>query len=226
MEVRPPTHEPSAVETLVRAFTEDPAFTHLFPDVARRPAGLAHVFRMQLRHGLRHGRVDTVPGDAAVAIWARPENTWPTWWQLCRVGMLVTPLAVGLSATWRLLRFQHLLESTRRRLLNAPHWYLFAIGVRPQQQGQGLGAALLRHGVERARITGFPVYLETTQARNLPLYEKHGFRVMDEARWAGNGPRIWSLVAKPDRIPGEPNRTGTHGTTDSMRSWPTPGNQG
>ena len=83
------------------------------------------------------------------AVWARPENAWPTWWQMSRVGLLATPGVIGLSATWQLLRFHRVLETTRRRLLNAPHWYLFAIGVPPERKGQGLGGAMLRRGVEK-----------------------------------------------------------------------------
>jgi ribosomal protein S18 acetylase RimI-like enzyme len=199
----PATHELQAVETLVRAFAEDPGIVHLFPDAVRRPAALAHLFRMQLRYGFRHGRVDGIPGDAAVAVWARPESAWPTWWQMSQVGLLATPGVIGLTATWRLLRFHRVLETTRRRLLNAPHWYLFAIGVTPERKGQGLGGAMLRHGVDRARAAGFPCYLETTNPNNLPLYERHSFRVMEERRWPRSDLRIWGLVAKPDRKPGE-----------------------
>jgi hypothetical protein len=44
-------------------------------------------------------------------------------------------------------------------------------------------------------------HLETTNARNLPFYEKHGFRVADEHRMPHEGPSIWGLVAKLDRGP-------------------------
>jgi ribosomal protein S18 acetylase RimI-like enzyme len=195
----PATHESRAVETLVRSFAEDPGIVHLFPDAVRRPTGLAHIFRMQVRYGLRHGLVDGIPGGTAVAVWARPENAWPTWRRMIQVGMLAMPRVVGLIATWRLLRFQRVLETIRRGLLNGPHWYLFAIGVHPERQGEGLGTALLRHGVGRAQTTGLPCYLETTHARNLPFYEKHGFRVREERRWPRSGLRIWGLVAGRDR---------------------------
>lgn len=199
LEALPAGEEPRAVETLVGAFAEDPGAVYLLPDAAQRAAGLAHVFGMELRYGLRYGRVEGVPAAAAVAVWARPEHAWPTWGRMCRVGLLATPLVLGLTATWRMLHFQRVLGTTRRRLLNVPHWYLIALGVRPGFQGQGLGAALIRHGVERAQATGFPSYLETTNARNLPFYEQHGFRVVGEERLPYEGPRIWGLVAERDR---------------------------
>ncbi len=33
---------------------------HLFPDSTKRSAGMKHIFRMGLRHGLRYGRVDVL----------------------------------------------------------------------------------------------------------------------------------------------------------------------
>ena len=188
-----------ARETLVQAFADDPVAAHLFPDPSKRPAGMAHIFQMALRYGTRHGQVDVIQPAGAVAIWIRPEYARPSWTRLVRAGYLATPFAVGWSATRRMLRFEHFIESCRLRTLSLPHWYLFSIGVRPGQQGQGLGAALLRHGLKRAQATSVPCYLETANARNLPFYQKHGFRVVGAKRLPTDGPGIWSLIAGGNR---------------------------
>ena len=59
-----------------------------------------------------------------------------------------------------------------------PHWYLPWIGVRPEAQGAGLGARLLRQGLARADAEGMPAYLEATNRRNATLYARHGFAVL------------------------------------------------
>jgi GNAT superfamily N-acetyltransferase len=59
-----------------------------------------------------------------------------------------------------------------------PHWYLPWIGVRPEAQGRGLGAALLRRGLARADRDGLPAYLEATNRRNAALYARHGFEAL------------------------------------------------
>ena len=58
-----------------------------------------------------------------------------------------------------------------------PHWYLPWIGVVPQAQCTGVGAALLRSGLERADAEGMPAYLEATNRRNAVLYQRFGFEV-------------------------------------------------
>ena len=38
---------------------------------------------------------------------------------------------------------------------------------------------------------------ENTNARNLNLYERHGFRVTWEVRLAGGGPAVWTMWRDP-----------------------------
>ncbi len=184
-----------AVATLVQAFAEDPVAVHLFPDPAKRPAGMAHIFRMGLRYGQKYGRVDVIKSVGAVAVWIRPEYTTPSWTRMVKAGILASPFTVGWNATRRMLRFEAFIEVCRRRTIGDPHWFLFCIGVRPDQQGQGLGAALIRHGLQRFQATGVPCYLETANERNLAFYQKNGFRLVSQQHQPSEGPGVWSLVA-------------------------------
>lgn len=59
-----------------------------------------------------------------------------------------------------------------------PHWYLPMIGVETHRQGNGIGAALMRHGLERVDATGLPAYLESSNPRNISLYRRFGFEVV------------------------------------------------
>ena len=52
------------------------------------------------------------------------------------------------------------------------------IGVDPSRQGQGLGSALLKAGLQRCDEEGLPAYLESSSPKNVPLYERHGFEVI------------------------------------------------
>ena len=59
-----------------------------------------------------------------------------------------------------------------------PHWHLRLLGVDSGHQGGGLGAVLLRHGLDRAANTGHPVVLETFAERSLPFYLRNGFELL------------------------------------------------
>jgi len=78
----------------------------------------------------------------------------------------------------------------------APHWYLPLIGVDPARQGRGYGAALLKHGLLACDRDRVAAYLESTNPRNIPLYERHGFEVIGTIQ-AGSSPPIFPMLRKP-----------------------------
>lgn len=77
-----------------------------------------------------------------------------------------------------------------------PHWHLPMIGVEPNAQNRGLGSKLMAHGVSLCDQEGTLAYLESSNPRNIPLYERYGFEVMGEIR-VGKGPLITPMLRKP-----------------------------
>jgi GNAT superfamily N-acetyltransferase len=63
-------------------------------------------------------------------------------------------------------------------------------------QHQGYGSALLRHALERCDRDGFPAYLESTNLRNLPLYERFGFLPMGRIQ-TDTSPVITPMLRRP-----------------------------
>lgn len=61
-----------------------------------------------------------------------------------------------------------------------PHWYLAVLGVAPEHQQRGHGAALLAAFVEQIDADGEPSYLETDRQENIAFYAKAGYEVVRE----------------------------------------------
>jgi ribosomal protein S18 acetylase RimI-like enzyme len=77
-----------------------------------------------------------------------------------------------------------------------PYWYLPLIGVDPSHQGQGYGSALLQHSLLPCDRDHRCAYLESTNPKNIPLYERHGFEVLGEIQ-VGTSPPIFPMLRKP-----------------------------
>ncbi len=45
-----------------------------------------------------------------------------------------------------------------------------------------------------------PAFLSTGTRRNVDIYGRSGFRVVDEADAPGGGPRIWFMRRDPDQV--------------------------
>jgi ribosomal protein S18 acetylase RimI-like enzyme len=67
-------------------------------------------------------------------------------------------------------------------------WYLAQLGA--ATPGHGVGSALLEHRL--ASITG-PAYLESSNQRNLPLYQRFGFEEIQEISLP-DGPTLWTML--------------------------------
>jgi ribosomal protein S18 acetylase RimI-like enzyme len=77
-----------------------------------------------------------------------------------------------------------------------PHWYLPMIGVEPNAQNRGLGRALMQHAVARCDREGMLAYLESSNPRNITLYERHGFEVMGQIQ-VGAAPVVTPMLRQP-----------------------------
>ncbi len=159
---------------LARAFHDDPVFGWFLPAEASRHRRLRRFFVTELHHeSLRHGAVEVARVDgrvAGAAVWFPPGTAF---------GTEVSALPGYLRAFGRRLavasQFQSVAVHARRR--EEPHWYLAVIGVDPDRQGCGAGAALLRSRLWRCDEEGLPAYLESSKLENVPLYQHFGFHV-------------------------------------------------
>jgi GNAT superfamily N-acetyltransferase len=77
-----------------------------------------------------------------------------------------------------------------------PCWYLPLIGVDPTSQGRGVGSALLRHALAECDRDGAPAYLESSNPRNVPLYQRHGFEIIGRIQ-VGSSPTLVPMLRRP-----------------------------
>jgi GNAT superfamily N-acetyltransferase len=89
-----------------------------------------------------------------------------------------------------------LFEEMDRHHPKEPHWYLPLIGVDPSAQGRGVGSALMRRGLEAADREHLPAYLESSNPKNIPLYERHGFELLGTIQ-KGSSPPIFPMLRRP-----------------------------
>jgi len=187
---------PATIATLARAFDDDPVMTWIFPDDAMRRRRLPGFFGSALRgSGLRHeGTEVAVRGGQVLgaAIWL-PPGTWrpPLWRQLAALPGLVFRLRSRLSVAS--VTYGALVRLHPER----PHWYLSGIGTDPPVQGTGVGGELLHSRLARCDADRLPAYLESSKERNVPFYERHGFRVTGEVTIPGGGPTLWLMWRNP-----------------------------
>ena len=180
---------------LADAFRDDPVFAWLIPtNVSRRDARMLAFFTSMSRSYLRRNKNVYVVGDGeAAALWSAPGAWALPFGEIVRE----TPAALNAfgSRIARALRTQLQVESAHPK--EPAHWYLGYLGTRSDAQGKGVGSAMLRHVLDEADAAATPAYLESSNERNLTLYQRHGFEIVEEIRALGEGPRIWRMWRDP-----------------------------
>jgi len=186
------------VQTLSDAFAVDPHMDWFMRADAGRDAARHAFFRLLIgQEGLPRGRIDRPAGGGAAAVWMPFETLGPISLgdELRALPTLLR--ASGLSRFGRLMAIRADLD--RHHPMDRPHAYLWFLGVAPAAQGRGVGSALLRAANARHDAAGLPAYLETGTARNVALYQRHGFKVISEHRARADAPTMWSLWREPGR---------------------------
>jgi len=59
-------------------------------------------------------------------------------------------------------------------------YYLWFIGVKPEEQNKGIGTILLKEIIKEAEERNRLVCLETSTEKNIPWYKKFGFEIYNE----------------------------------------------
>ena len=70
------------------------------------------------------------------------------------------------------------------------------LGVDPAFQSQGQGSLLLRETLQQCDRTGMIAYLESSNPRNIPLYERHNFKRVGVIRVDG-APCLYPMLRSP-----------------------------
>ncbi len=182
---------------LAKSFWDDPVSSFIFRSESRRDAGLRSYFRTQMRADyLPFGGCYTTDGYAGSAIWAPAGKPLLTGFRAVTTMLPVLPyIAATLVTTLRILNTVETLHP------HEPHWYLATLGTAVEQQGKGVGSALMRPVLEHCDAEGMPCYLESSKERNIPFYRRQGFEVVNEVQLPGDGPRIWTMWREPQPAP-------------------------
>lgn len=191
----------NVIETLVDAFADDPLFKWFVRSDARADGGRMKLFDLMLPRSINNQiTIDMVEGGG-VAVWYAPGV--PTAPQGLVPMLSWLPGIVTVSGIGRISRPLMVAQMLKRIHPTYPCAYLQFLGVRRGCHGRGLGGALLRHGLVRVDAKQQVAFLETTNADNLALYMRYGFKIAGEHPIAKDGPTFWPML-RAGRVGDEP----------------------
>jgi hypothetical protein len=187
----------TASVTLSRAFENYPLMIYAFPNVEGRLRAVKAVYDPILWDCLRWGEVYATSDLSGVACWLPPGQTYPSLMRLIRCGMLMVPFHFGWTGFRRLLAYDSVAQKLHHEQPPAQHWYLWAIGVRPEDQGKGIAGQITAPILARADRERLPCYLETHVEANVRVYSRLGFETAAKTDLPKHPLPVWGMVRSP-----------------------------
>jgi GNAT superfamily N-acetyltransferase len=179
---------PQLARVLAAAFDADPPTRWVFGDRALEAGFLLFLRRIWFPQDESY----TTSGVVGACVWERPGE-----WKLGVGAQLRLLPAMARTFGARLPRIGRAIAALESNHPEQPHYYLPFIGLLPEWQGRGLGAALMKPILDRCDREGIPAYLEASTPRNRVLYERLGFVSTEEFHVGRGSPPLWRMWREP-----------------------------
>jgi GNAT superfamily N-acetyltransferase len=176
------------IDLLALAFGADPMERWLYPEARAYLRDFPLFISAFSAKSFESKKAYYIDGYAGAALWLPPG-----------VHLDDEPIIASLQQTLSVEK-QDDIFATLEQMSNyhprEPHWYLAIMGVDPTQQGHGYGSMLLQHTLDSCDHDHLLAYLESTNPKNIPLYERHGFELLGTIQ-VGTAPPMFPMLRKP-----------------------------
>jgi ribosomal protein S18 acetylase RimI-like enzyme len=178
----------AAISTIVMAFSADPMMRWGWPSASAYLSAMAPFSDAFGGRAFDSGTAHIAGDGEAVALWLPPgvDADGDTMWSI--IEQTVDPSKLEDAGA--------VLKGMAGYHPHEPHWYLAMIGTDPNRFGQGLGTALMDHALRQCDADGLPAYLESSNPRNISLYERHGFEALGAIQ-SGTSPTVVPMLRQP-----------------------------
>lgn len=185
------SHAEQAAQILTAAFLDDPVMCWIFPNEETRQADLLAFMTMATDRSISIGHAYELTDGDGVALWCPPDVSFYDE----AMGIQFYEMALAPNGARIDMVLGGLAEMGEHHP-EEPHFYLANVGVAPGSQGNGYGALLVDRVTTMCDDEGLIAYLESSNPRNVSLYERAGFEVTAEIHLP-EGPVMRPMVRHP-----------------------------
>jgi len=182
------------------AFQDDPVMVFVYPDEEERKQnaqyGFYTLYNYSIKHGLAYATSENLEG---ITLWLPPDKVYHSTWTMMRYGGFYTMRKVGLKlkVMKRTMMVFNYEEERHKHLVPYDHWYFQNIAVKPEEQGKGYGGLLISTMLKTIESEGLPVYVDTNTEKNVSIYQKYGFEIIEHGIIPETPIPLWCMLRKP-----------------------------
>ena len=183
--------ETTVIDALKLAFVADPATRWVWPDTREYLSNFSSFAKAFGGKAFAYESAYYIGNYSGAALWL-PPNVHPD------VDQLIALLQSSGSDEAK-NDGPEVFEKMSSYHPNEPHWYLPLLGVDPLYHGKGLGSALMQHAIVICDLDENFAYLESSNPKSIPFYERHGFELLGKIQ-VNASPPIFPMLRKPHKL--------------------------
>lgn len=190
------TKNATASHVLAEAFLHYPLMKYAFEGRSEqeRVASLHKLYTACVSGADMYGGVLTTPDSQGAVIWLPGKNFTLGLPREIRSGMAIIPFQIGVKATLRLMNHDGVSEGWVKKNAGPHMGYIWCIGVLAQARGKGYSRILIDESISRMRQQGLTeCWLKTEDPKNVTIYQKLGFTLMNEMVVKSSGIPSWAM---------------------------------
>jgi len=168
--------KPLVVDILTQSFATNQSVNYIIKQDKNRLGRVRYLMDYSFEVCYLFGDVFLSEDKNACALVLYPDNKKTTLKSILLDAKLIF-FSVGLKNIKKTLNRENSIKKIQPK---ERMYYLWFIGVNPENQNRGLGTKLLNDLIIHSNQKKRPIYLETSTRKNLPWYQKFGFQIYEE----------------------------------------------
>lgn len=164
------------VDILSKSFRDNKSVNYIIHQDRHHAARLEHLMEYSFDVCYQYGKVVLSADKKACALILEPEKKKTTLLSIW-LDIKLIHYCFGISNIKRAIHREQRIKALQ---LKGNVYYIWFIGVQPDEQHKGIGSTLLNDLIKDADSKQMTICLETSTVKNIPWYEKMGFEVYNQ----------------------------------------------
>ena len=185
------TDKAKIVEILTKSFIDNQSVNYIVKQDKKRLRRIKYLMDYSFEICWNWGEVYMSDDKKGAALIVIPQNK-RTNLQAIFLDIKLAIKTIGLKKINKVLSRESMIKKHHPK---TPFFYLWFIGVEPNEQNKGIGSSLLSNIIMESKKKNYPIYIETSTLRNLPFYEKLKFNTYKTLEF---GYTLYLLMREPN----------------------------
>ena len=188
-------HKEKIIEILSACFETNKSVNWIVKQDVKRKERIRYLMDYSFEACIKTGQIYLTDNLTGVIIYSNSDNKLPILEEAFLTVQYIWKVT-GIDGIGRALKREQYINQYHPK--DEEFIYIWFIGLKETEAGKGVGSAMLQEVIDKSNARQIPIYLETSNERNMNFYKKHGFEVYHISPEATFGFKLYFMRRLPE----------------------------